>query len=124
MPSLAQRLIAVLGWRTAYEIIGAAVLLVAMPVVGVFLTERPERLGLSPDGALRLQTAVYDAPADQGLSWRDTWRSATFWLMLGAFSLVGASVHAITYGGAACRPRSHGAGCRSGQFAGGRRNPD
>jgi hypothetical protein len=94
MPSLAQRLIAVLGWGTAYAIIGAAVLLVAMPVVRVFLKVRPERVGLSPDGALRVQTAVYDAPADQGLSWRDTWRSATFWLMLGAFSLVGASVHA------------------------------
>jgi hypothetical protein len=41
-----------------------------------------------------VQTAVYDAPADQCLSWCDTWRSATFWPMLGAFSLVGTSVHA------------------------------
>jgi MFS family permease len=93
MPSISQRLIALFGWRTAYGIIGAAVLLIPVPAVGIFLKEKPEEMGLLPDGAPHIQTMVSVAQTDQDLSWHDTWHSGTFWLILSAFFLVGASIH-------------------------------
>ena len=71
MPSLAQRLIARFGWRLAYGIVGAAILLISVPVLGMFLKERPEQIGLLPDGAAHVPTATPGEPEDQGVSWHD-----------------------------------------------------
>src|SRR5271169_7101834 len=51
IPSVSQRLIATLGWRLAYTVFGIAVLLIPLPVVAAFLKQRPETMGLLPDGA-------------------------------------------------------------------------
>ena len=91
MPALAQRLIALLGWRSTYTVMGLLVLAVSLPVVGLFLKQSPEELGLLPDGAYR--KAAQKQNSEEGLTWRDARRSATFWLMVGAVFLVGASVH-------------------------------
>ena len=50
MPSLAQMLIVSQGWRQAYILIGAMVMVVTIPMVGLFLKETPEMVGLRPDG--------------------------------------------------------------------------
>jgi MFS family permease len=90
MPSLAQTLIAQFGWKTAYSILGASVLLIAWPVVGYFLEEKPEDLGLLPDGA----SAKTDGTESirQGLTAQEAWHNLDFWLMVCAFTLVSASV--------------------------------
>jgi MFS family permease len=93
MPSLARRLITQFGWRDAYAAFGCGVLLVSVPIVAKFLRERPENIGLLPDGA-RLRAAASGLYCDQGLSWHEARRTRTFWLMVSAFSLAGASVHA------------------------------
>ena len=63
--------------------------------------------GAEPDG----ETAVHAGAArpnsqESGLSGREAWYTSTFWLMLGAFFLVSASVHGclISPGAAAHRP--------------------
>src|SRR5580704_4378426 len=62
MPSFAQYLIARFGWRMAYAILGGAVLLVTLPVVATVLKEKPQDLGLLPDGAqLRQSLALSQA---------------------------------------------------------------
>lgn len=94
MPSLAQRLIAMFGWRMAYAIVGAVILLVPLPAVAVFLKERPEEVGLLPDGVVSTRATTAEEGGDPGVTWHDARRSPTFWLMLSAFFLVGASVHA------------------------------
>ncbi len=91
-PSLAQQLIARFGWSNAYTIFGGAVLLVALPVVATFLKEKPEDLGIAADGEPQKNSTVTSAGFDQGLSAANAWRAGTFWLMVGAFSLVSASV--------------------------------
>src|SRR6202000_156045 len=50
LPPTAQRLIILYGWRTAYAIVGFVVLAISVPVVGIFLKDSPEKLGLQPDG--------------------------------------------------------------------------
>jgi MFS family permease len=92
MPPFAQRLIANFGWRNAYAILGVAVLLIPVPIVAAFLKEKPEDLGLLPDGV-----ASADSPAParhdaSGLTASEAWRSPAFWLIVSSFFLVGASV--------------------------------
>lgn len=92
MPPVAQQLITMSGWRSAYAILGSAVLLISVPVVAAFLKEEPEDLGLLPDGA-RFRDSRAAARADAlGVTMYGAWHSPIFWLMLCAFFLVAASV--------------------------------
>ena len=93
MPALAQRLIVLLGWRSTYTIMGLLVLAVSLPVVGLFLKESPEEMGLLPDGAPVARDVAQKHNSEEGLTWQQARRTATFWLMVGAVFLVGASVH-------------------------------
>jgi MFS family permease len=93
MPALAQRLIALVGWRSTYTIMGLFVVAVSLPVLWLFLKESPEEMGLLPDGASLAQNATQKQNSKEGLTWREARTSAAFWLMVGAVFLVGASVH-------------------------------
>jgi MFS family permease len=93
MPALSSRLIGLFGWRSAFAIIGLLVVVVSLPVVGFFLRNSPEEMGLLPDGAMAGQQSVRKEHSADGLAWREVRGSPTFWLMVGAVFLVGASVH-------------------------------
>ena len=93
MPSFAQRLIAVLGWRSTYMVIGMLVLVVSLPIVAFSLKESPEERGLLPDGVSVARNIGQKQNSEEGLSWWEARRNATFWLMVSALFLVGASVH-------------------------------
>jgi MFS family permease len=93
MPPIAQRLITLFGWRSAYSIIGFVVLAVSLPVVGIFLKESPEKIGVQADGVLDLHTGSEERSDEQGVRWSVARRGRTFWFMASAFFLVGASVH-------------------------------
>ncbi len=41
-----------------------------------------------------MSTTVEEPTLEEGLSWHDTWHTSTFWLLISAFFLAGASVHA------------------------------
>ncbi len=90
MPSLVQVLIARFGWKAAYSILGASVLIVSWPVVAYLLEEKPDDFGPLPNGA-HVQTDSKGCLL-QGLAVRDAWRSSDFWLMVCSFILVSASV--------------------------------
>lgn len=94
LPPIAQRLIILYGWRTAYAIVGFVVLAVSVPVVGIFLKDSPEKLGLQPDGAPKFDTGPRKRIDEPGVSFRIARRQPAFWVMAGAFFLMGASVHA------------------------------
>jgi MFS family permease len=91
MPPVVQRLIASFGWRMGYAGVGFAILAIPIVVVAMFLKNDPRELGLLPDGE-HFETAGDATP--QGLSWSETWRTRTFWLLISAFVLAGGSVHA------------------------------
>ena len=92
MPSVAQTLIARFGWRTAYSILGASVLLICWPVVAFFVKEKPKDFRTLPHGAAAKLDGIEDGR--RGLTGREAWRSGDFWLMACAFTLVSASVQA------------------------------
>ena len=93
VPFLAQRLITMLGWRGAYAVIGLLVAAACVPVVGIFLRESPDKMGLLPDGEVVAQATVTSRRVAEGVTWHHTRHDPTFWRMAGAFFLVGASVH-------------------------------
>ncbi|MGI9071310.1 MAG: MFS transporter [Bryobacteraceae bacterium] len=93
-PLVAHRVIGVFGWRAAYAAFGCAVLLVSLPVLAAFLKDDPKEKGLLQDGALPSQAAAQQRARHEGLTWHETWHSSTFWLMISAFFLSGASVQA------------------------------
>ena len=90
MPSIAQTLIARFGWKTAYSVLGASVLLICWPVLAFFLKDKPGDFGLLPDGAPAETDGM--GAVMQGLTAREAWRTADFWLIACAFTLVSASV--------------------------------
>lgn len=93
VPAFAQKFIAMVGWRSTYMLIGMLVLVVSVPIVAFFLKESPEEKGLLPDGASVVRNVAQKQNGEDGLSWEEARRSATFWLMVSAVFLVGASVH-------------------------------
>ncbi len=49
-PPLLAALIEQLGWRNAYLAVGGAIAVIAIPVIQLFVTDRPDVVGLNPDG--------------------------------------------------------------------------
>ncbi len=94
IPAAAQRLVAALGWRLAYTIFGFAILLIPLPVVAAFLKERPQNMGLLPDGDAEIRVATSVAANDVGLTVGEAVSTSEFWIMLCALFFVTASVHA------------------------------
>jgi MFS family permease len=94
IPSVSQRLVATLGWRLAYTVFGFSIVLIPLPVVATFLKERPENMGLLPDGAGEPLISTPVAASDVGLTVHDAVCTSEFWIMVCVLFLVTASVHA------------------------------
>ena len=94
IPSVAQRLIATLGWRLSYTVFGLAILLIPLPGVAAFLKERPENMGLLPDGYAQVHVSATSALNDGGLTLREALHTSSFWIIASVLFLVTASVHA------------------------------
>jgi predicted MFS family arabinose efflux permease len=85
LPPLAQTLIHSYGWRAAYGLLGALVLLFGLPLTALFVRERPRAPG---SAALELE----------GLTVAQGIRSRSFWILiatlfLGSMSVNGAITH-------------------------------
>lgn len=94
LPSFAHYLIEQFGWRKAYAILGLMVITISVPVVGLFLKDRPQQLGLLPDGDTVPDNLDESSRKPvEGLSTRAALRTKAFWLMATAFFCVSVSVH-------------------------------
>ena len=71
IPSIAQPLVAKLGWRTAYSVFGLAILLIPLPVVAAFLKEKPENMGLLSDGSAAAHGSTPVTANEIGLTLRE-----------------------------------------------------
>lgn len=92
MPSAAHFLMARVGWRLTFATVGAAMFVFTLPVVAICLKDRPEAVGLLPDGSSRFATESGRSFATLGVSGREASRTSAFWLLFCAFILVSASV--------------------------------
>jgi cyanate permease len=88
MPAIMHTLIAHFGWRAAFALCGVAVLVLPLPIAAIFLKEPPSVVTASFAVSSDLADAL---PGDP---WKSIWRSVDFWLMVVAFFVAGAAVHA------------------------------
>jgi OFA family oxalate/formate antiporter-like MFS transporter len=100
VPPVAQALVEAVGWRRAYLVVGAGVL-VLLALVALVMRRDPESVGLRPDGAPTPPAAA----ADPGDAWplRRAVRTSTFWLLWAAFAATWVPVfiplvHLVRYG--------------------------
>lgn len=100
MPLVASLLIAGLGWRTAYVIMGAMAMLLLI-LTAQLLRRDPARMGLAPDGGLRTETSGSEPP-QPGASLAEALRNRQFWTIFFAnlaacFSLMSVMLHIVPH---------------------------
>jgi sugar phosphate permease len=95
MPSLAYGLTALAGWRGGYTILGLTVIVVTVPVIALFLVDKPQIMGLLPDGDVDADAHHLEPKKVievHGMTAGETLRTGTFWVLFVAFLLIGISV--------------------------------
>jgi len=86
-PILIHWLIENFGWRRGFEAIGAAIVLILLPV-GFWITHSsPRELGLLPDGAANCQLPANDVDAASPAPVGRALRTLDFWLLLAGSTL-------------------------------------
>ena len=89
-----QTLIDLLGWRDAWLVSGAIVLVLAVPVCWLFMRKDPESMGLRPDGVAAGTVVVRSAyqvqnETDEEWTLREVMRSRVLWLIFASMALTG-----------------------------------
>ncbi|MEE8057797.1 MAG: MFS transporter [Pseudomonadales bacterium] len=95
IPPLAQTLITDFGWRNAYLIFAAIILVVALPITYFLLRDTPEEMGLEIDNGIHHQDSMPPPDLSIGLSLSEASKTINFWLILMAFLFVGTGVSGI-----------------------------
>lgn len=78
------------GWRNAWLFLGAAILLFILPLLGLFLRNRPEDFGLKPDGNATSVTPGMDKIIEENWTLIEAQRTPIFWAFIMARVLTGA----------------------------------
>jgi len=102
---LIEQMITYYGWRVAYQFLSLIVLLIGLPLVYFLLRNRPEEMGLQPDGlseSQEVRNVVDKQEPTAGWTFGMAFRTPAFWyLMLGGacslFTLRMVSVHQVAH---------------------------
>lgn len=92
---LAQKLIDLYGWRSAYLGLGALVLFVGVPIVAWIIRERPADMGLDARAVAFEGTTTRSESVLPGLSLSEALASPVLWAMVGLGFLIAVSLHGI-----------------------------
>ncbi len=95
LPPLAEFATEMLGWRGAFHLLAAGLILVVLPLVLLFVRDHPaDRGGLS---ARSLMSAARRPGGDEaGLTLAEAARTSAFWIIMAAFALFGIVNYALT----------------------------
>jgi MFS family permease len=95
-PPLVTYIIATAGWRWAYVTMGVLIWLVALPMTGFFLVDRPQQIGLQPlqnTEAATAHTGDSHTTHGQDFTLAEARRTSAFWCMALSFGLLSAVLH-------------------------------
>jgi MFS family permease len=82
------------GWRASYMILGAASLVITLPLALFVLKDSPEDIGLHPDGGAPVSPGA--APVIESTATGDALRTPSFWLMGGGLFSCGFSMSLLS----------------------------
>lgn len=97
LPPLSRFLIDHFGWREAYAVLGVIVLLLIVPAALLFVRNRPEDVGLFPDGADAPPPSEQARPGLPDVDDRRVLSSLTFWLMAAPLATPGLVTTALIF---------------------------
>lgn len=100
-PPLTQMLIAGIGWRMCWVLQGVFVLALIIPIAGILVVNKPEDMGLLPDGDPKPSSGEENGMED-GFTVPEALRTVTFWLLavgtaIPAMLITGMIFHQISY---------------------------
>ena len=100
-PPLAQWLTDAFGWRMAWVVMGVATWLLLLPPVLLLIFDRPEALGLRPDGSAGDEATARTKPGPDGavvgLTLPEARRTGAFWIILASNCSFSALVTAMFF---------------------------
>ena len=100
-PPLAQWLTDAFGWRVAWVVMGVATWLLLLPPVLLLIFDRPEALGLRPDGSAGDEATARTKPGPDGavvgLTLPEARRTGAFWIILASNCSFSALVTAMFF---------------------------
>lgn len=90
LPRINTWLIETWNWRLAWQVWGLLLVLVLVPIAGVFVRNRPEEVGLLPDHATHTPDSPVEVIADEE-AWMlpEAMRTRSFWIMLACTAIPG-----------------------------------
>jgi len=84
------------GWRAGYVSLGLFLLFIVFPTVYFFLIDKPEDVGMLPDGAAKSASGHQEASDTRGhLSLGEALRTRVFWLMIIIMACIAFSLNGI-----------------------------
>lgn len=95
LPTLVERLLEAFDWRMCLLILAGLMVAVIGPVVALFVTDDPARVGQFADGIAPDPDAVAAPGALPGLTLKEALRERTFWLILVILALFGVASYAL-----------------------------
>ena len=108
MVPFAAYLLVLTGWRVTFAVLGALVLLLALPLASLMIRNEPKDMGLLPDGdseedarAPSRRSAAVRPPLEVD-RWQDSYRSPPIWQLSAAYFVCGATtgilhIHFVPY---------------------------
>ena len=106
-PPLTQMLIASIGWRMCWVLQGVFVLALIIPIAGILVVNKPEDMGLLPDGDSKPASGKENGASDvngleDGFTVSEALRTVTFWVLavgtaVPAMLITGMIFHQISY---------------------------
>jgi len=96
-PILTQWAIDALGWRSAWLVIAAAIIVFGGTIVLLVVRDSPQSMGLLPDGDTEVRSKDSPARHDEapGVTLKEALATRHFWMMLVIFLLIGIGVTSI-----------------------------
>jgi len=85
LPPLAQILVSGVGWRRAYVIFGAAILL-SLNLLAPLMKRDPEGLGFTPDGDSPAEHTAAPSARGSDYTMREAMRTRAFWVLFSLFA--------------------------------------
>lgn len=85
-----QQFIEVNGWRAAWLLVGAMMLIVVVPLLAIFIRDRPEDFGLEPDGDVTIIDDSVPPIIEDNWTLSEALRTPIFWAFTFARMLAGA----------------------------------
>lgn len=82
VPLLTDRVIGLGGWQAGYYLLAAIMLLVVLPAVFFLVVDRPEQIGMLPDGAEHQEAEQSSGTTTPGMSLAQAMRTRAFLLLL------------------------------------------